>query len=368
MNTTTQDVKEQSSTDSSEVDDMDDAPDSSQEKQSSPENVAKGFAEAVAKGLEEAQAKAGVDTAKSTKGEDTSDTTETKETVSEDKEDETSKETSDEKKEDETKEEVKEDESEETKTIPYDRFREVNTAKNKAETTLKKWEPYVKAQENIASFCEKHGLTAEDYSFGLGLVAALRNDPQRAMEMLKPHLSQLQQLNGEVLPEDLQKAVADGDITEAWAKNLAKERAKNSFSEQRVQKTQEQIRAERTQAEFRQVQTTVNSWIDSKKKSDPDFKPSTDGLDGPMEDFWMKLNAEGAQAQIKDMNGLISLMEKIYSDTKKKYARFTPKVNGTKHLHNNTTTSTKNGAPKTFAEAVAAGARASGVNWTPPKR
>lgn len=368
MNTTTQDVKEQSSTDSSVVDDMDDAPDSSQEKQSSPENVAKGFAEAVAKGLEEAQAKAGVDTAKSTKGEDTSDTTETKEPVSEDEEEETSKEPSD-KKEEETKEpESKEEESEETQTIPYDRFREVNTAKNKAEQILKEYEPYVKAQQSIANYCDRHNITAEEYKFGLELMSSLKNDPVKAMEMLKPHLSQLQQLNGDVLPEDLAKAVADGDITEAWAKNLAKERAKNSFSEQRVQKTQEQIRAERTQAEFRQVQTTVNSWIDSKKKSDPDFKPSTDGLDGPMEDFWMKLNAEGAQAQIKDMNGLISLMEKIYSDTKKKYARFTPKVNGTKHLHNNSTTSTKNGAPKTFAEAVAAGARASGVNWTPPKR
>lgn len=367
MNTTTQDVKEQS-VDSSTTDDMDDNSTSSVDnKETSPENVAKGFAEAVAKGLEEAQAKAGVDTAKSTKGENTVEPEDSKEPESKEETDETSKEPSD-KKEDETKEpESKEDESEETQTIPYDRFREVNTAKNKAESLIKEYEPYVQAQQSIADYCDKHGITAEDYKFGLGLMSALKNDPVKAMEMLKPHLSQLQQLNGDVLPEDLAKAVADGDITEAWAKNLAKERAKNSFSEQRVQKTQEQIRAERTQAEFRQVQTTVNSWIDTKKKSDPDFKPSTDGLDGPMEDFWMKLNAEGAQAQIKDMNGLISLMENIYKGVKQKYARFTPKVNGTKHLHNNTTTSTKNGAPKTFAESVAAGARAAGVNWTPKR-
>lgn len=243
--------------------------------------------------------------------------------------------------------------------VPYERFQTVNEAKNKLEAQLKDQEEYVKAQNVLVDYCHQNNISFEKYQYWMQVAAAAENNPEQLSELLKPYIEQTQTLKGEILPPDLQAAVDAGEITLVHAKRLAKAEGQTKFSQQRVQQSQEQLKAQAQQRFVNEVQTTFHKWIGEKQKTDPDFKPSSNGVDGKFEFVLHKMGSEYSKAGLKDAQSVVDFAEKVYESVNKTFGRFSPKPNGQKVVRtNNSTTVVPPTEPRNHLEAVQMGAKA----------
>lgn len=314
---------------------------SSSKAQPSPADLSKGFQDAIKEGLEASQA-----TEK--------DSTLGKTTTAKSKEDV--------KTEDQKPKQKVEDKG----PIPYERFVEVNTAKQQLEEKVKEQEDYVAAQRSIGEYCAKNNITNEDFSYWLNVAAAVKNNPEKALELLEPQFQQLKGFKGEVLSPELQSAVDNGEMSLEWAKKLAKSENQQKFSQNRVQLTEEQSRQQQQQRYMQEVQTSFQSWAKTKQQTDPDFQPKVSGAeDGKFEFMLHKMNAEYPNANIKSVDDLIAFAEKIYESVNKSFGRFAPHRNGTKVVKSNQSTSALRGESQSWNEAISMGARKAGVDFTP---
>lgn len=255
--------------------------------------------------------------------------------------------------------------------IPYDRFKEVNEARQSLEAQLKDQETFVSAQKSIGEFCLNNNISNEDFSFWLNVAAKVKNNPEEALKLLQPHFNQLQSFQGEVLNPELQQAVDDGEMSLAWAKKLAANENKVKFTQQQSKLSQEQRQWQETQRFQNEVQTSMHNWAKTKMAADPDFKPksSASSEDGKFEDVQAKLAALYPTANLRTAADMVAFAEKVYESETKKYAKFRPAQAASKTVKSsNNGTTPKNGTPKSFEEAVALGARKAGLNFTPSRK
>jgi len=315
--------------------------------QPSKADLDKGFAQAVKEGFEKATSKEPEGT-----------TEETTEKVEENVE-----------KKDEEKKELEKKVEDEKGPIPYERFKEVNEAKQALEQQLESQKEFIAAQKSIGDFCIANNVTNEEFSFWLNVAAKIKNSPEEALKMLAPQVQQLQAFQGETLSPELQKAVDDGEMTIAWAKKLMANENKARFSQQQTKLTQEQRQQQEIQRFQHEVQTSMHNWAKAKMASDPDFAPkkSADAEDGKFEDVQAKLAALYPTANLRTAADMVAFAEKVYEAETKKYAKFKPHpaLNGSKVVKStNNGITPKNGIPKSFEEAAQLGARKAGVNFS----
>lgn len=137
-------------------------------------------------------------------------------------------------------------------------------------------EPQAQQFQRIVSFVQDAGLSADEMNRTLDVARAIKQDPLRAFEMLTPVYEQLRQLVGDVLPADLQQAVNLGQITEAYARDLARNRSAATLREQQLQRSNERSTVERQRQEissrWSSAAQAVTEWENSKARSDPDWK------------------------------------------------------------------------------------------------
>lgn len=125
--------------------------------------------------------------------------------------------------------------------------------------------------QNVQGFLDKNGIAPEEAAEGFTIMAAMRQDPVKAWEMLKPHVQLLLQAAGEVLPEDLSKRVQDGELTVEAARELAKANARvrnveagRTFEQQQRERQEQQERA-------KSIHDTAITWAQDRAKKDPNF-------------------------------------------------------------------------------------------------
>lgn len=252
--------------------------------------------------------------------------------------------------------------------IPYERFVEVNSAKQKLEQELAAQKDYVAAQKSIGDFCIRNNITNEDFSYWLNVAAAIKNNPEQAKKLLEPHFKELQAFEGDVLSPELQAAVDNGEISIEWAKKIAASENQKKFTQNQARLTQEQLQQQSQQRFMQEVQTSFQNWAKTKATTDPDFQPKKNGEeDGKFEFVLHKMSAEYPSANIKTVQDLIAFADKVYESVNKSFGKFVPQRNGTKNVRSNQSTSTVRGEPKTLEEAIALGARKAGVNFSPSK-
>jgi hypothetical protein len=312
----------------------------SEEQTLSPADLSKGFQDAVKKGFEAAQS---------------SETTSTEKSA-----------TSEEDGEDSGKEEKPKQEAEKG-PIPYERFVEVNSAKQKLEEQLEEQKSFVEAQRSIGDYCLKHNISNDDFSYWLNVAAVMKSNPEKALELLQPHIQQLQEFKGEVLSPELQEAVDSGEVTLAWAKKMAASENKTRFSQNQSKLSQDQIAQREQQRYMQEVQTSFHSWTKTKSGGDPDFQPkaSPEAEDGKFEFFLNKMNADYGSAGIKNTQDLLAFADKTYALVNKSIGKFIPQKNGHKVVRTNQSTMAEVKEPKSFNEAMARGFKKAGVNFTP---
>ncbi len=184
------------------------------------------------------------------------------------------------KKEGETAEDVDGDLTEEelARLRPKTRKRIDNLLKDRSDRDEKiaTIEPKAEQFDKMVRFVEDAGLSKDEVNQGFGVMSDLKQNPLRAYETLKPIMDQLEQIVGVRLPEDLQNAVALGQITQQHAQELAGARGRATVTQQTLERrdTKEQERQQREDFGKRvdEVSTKVSEWENSQVKSDPDWK------------------------------------------------------------------------------------------------
>lgn len=144
------------------------------------------------------------------------------------------------------------------------------------DTKIADLEPKAQRFEQLVRFVDDAGLSPDEVNRGFDVMRDLKNDPLKAYGVLRPIMDQLELLVGQKLPDDLQVAVNQGQITEPHARELARARSTSAVREQQLQRRDQQDQHRQARQAFEdqqtQVSTAVAKWESSKAGSDPDWK------------------------------------------------------------------------------------------------
>lgn len=156
----------------------------------------------------------------------------------------------------------------EFKDVPFNkhpRFRQLVQERNSFKENAQRY-------ENIQNFLRETGVQDAEAAGALEIVAIAKVNPTLAWERIKPFVQDLLTRAGEVLPEDLQQRVAQGEMSREAAMELSRARA-NLDSTRGAQEMQRQ-RAEEVAREQHAaaLRDTAQTWETSRRVSDPDFE------------------------------------------------------------------------------------------------
>ena len=152
------------------------------------------------------------------------------------------------------------------------RFKEVIAEKNEYK---KGHEQYVKIQNSLRDM----KLSAEETAQGLSIMGLMKSNPQAALEALQPIISSLQQVTGQIIPDDIQQKIEDGYMDEDVGKELARTRADVQLqrnANQQMLNEQEQMNA---QDQINIIAQSVTNWEENVRQTDPDFELKQDEVD-----------------------------------------------------------------------------------------
>lgn len=153
----------------------------------------------------------------------------------------------------------------------------LKVAREKDAAAIKELEPKAKVHDELHGWLTERNIGRDDFSTGLSIIDAVRNDPTKAYELLKPVMTHLETLVGARLPADLAAQVEAGSVTQEIAQELARTRGKAAITEGRLQTTEDRAQRDaeaRRAGEFEQqtqtVVTALNTCESAWMKSDPD--------------------------------------------------------------------------------------------------
>lgn len=123
----------------------------------------------------------------------------------------------------------------------------------------------------VQEYMTKNNLTPQAVAEGLSIMALMQNDMKAALPIMRQYVERAELFLGERLPEDIQKKVDDGTITEDSGKELARARIESATARHQLETTTQQ-RAQETQLRTQQsVEGAVNAWEQTARANDPDF-------------------------------------------------------------------------------------------------
>jgi len=175
----------------------------------------------------------------------------------------------------ESKTETESKEDDELDKVPLHlqpRFKEVIAEKN---SFKKGHEQYVKITDSL----KKMNLSAQETAQGLTIMGLMKNDPQEALKALEPIISNLKEVTGAKIPEDIQQKIDDGYMDEDAGAELAKTRADVQMQKNANQSLVDQQKKADEQQSVNQIAQTVNQWEERTRKTDPDFDLKQDEID-----------------------------------------------------------------------------------------
>lgn len=247
--------------------------------------------------------------------------------------------------------------------IPYARFAEVNTAKQKAEQDFAQAKPLAEAQQSIITHCQTHNITPDEFAYWMQVAALDKADPEKALQMLAPRFAQWQSFTGDLLPQDLQQAVDKGEMTLDFAKRLAAAEGKSKLTQQQAKQLEQRQLEAQQQQWVQAMQRELGSWSETKRKTDVDFLPKADqsAPDGKWEMFLHRFASDVKQANVATLQDLVGVAERSYAAVQASVSRFAPRQPASKVLRSNQSNGAQQAAPKTLDEAIRDRARKHGL-------
>lgn len=193
----------------------------------------------------------------------------------------------------------------------HPRWKAVLSERNEARQKAAEYEPDARSYRQVLGFMEQSNLKAEEVQEGFAIMAALKNTPEKALEMLRPHYERLQALVGERLPDDLREKIEDGRLDEVTARELAQTRGRATLMEQGVRERAEREAQAREAAEANARANAAESYIAGKRTTDPDFAVKEPLLRGAIREALDDAIAAGRSPRTPD--DVTRIMETAYS-------------------------------------------------------
>jgi hypothetical protein len=170
----------------------------------------------------------------------------------------------------------------------------------------------VRAQrsDNIEAFLRETGVADQEAANALEVIAMAKHQPAAAWERLKPWVQDLLVRAGEVLPDDLQQRVSQGEMSREAAIELSKARATNVSVEQQRQFERERQEQQRQEAQRASLHQAVITWETGRSTTDPNFERKLPHI--MKEVAWRHRNGdkpdtpEGVKAQLEDVYKAVS--------------------------------------------------------------
>lgn len=255
-------------------------------------------------------------------------------------------------------------------TLPFaqhPRWKEVTSenrilrvAKEKNEEAINALTPKGETYDQLTTFLRDSSISGEDFTALLEIGAAVKNDPFKAYEMLLPVMQRLETMVGERLPQDLQNAVTQGQMTEEAAKQIAKARAKAEVSDaqrEAVVRRSQETEAQRQAREAEQFADTMagyaHSHVEMWAKRDPDAALKRPYVEQAVELELRRLDAAGKPP--KSQEEMTRLVQAQIDAVNKQFAGIVPArrpTNGDLLPDGGHATQPGNAVPKSSLEAA----------------
>lgn len=161
----------------------------------------------------------------------------------------------------------------------HPRFVELRTQATEMAAKLKQFEADVPVLQDhsqrlstLQTFVHGNGITDVEFQEGLRIMAALKNDPLEAAKLLAPHLKNLSAFTGDgALPPDVEARVADGEISDAAARELVRARTQAAIDRVKVERMTQAGQQQATQAVVTASHNAVMAWEQKVAAADPDY-------------------------------------------------------------------------------------------------
>lgn len=182
--------------------------------------------------------------------------------------------------------EAKADDDEDDANLPFHkhpRWQKQLKLRREAEAKVKEYETRFQTEfeplkakadglDRIGDYMRTNGLTPSELDEGFAVMALMKNDPAKALEMLLPKIELLELATGKRLPEDIRRRVDDGEVAEDAAQELARLRMQSEANKQNAEALRQQIE-QRTQADFAlELKSAADAQEREIAQRDPDFQ------------------------------------------------------------------------------------------------
>ncbi len=216
---------------------------------------------------------------------------------------------------------------EKDKTLPFHkhpRFQEVIKERATFKQKSEELTPFAERARLIDGYCQKHGISGEEFNSVMELTALTHANPAEALKALKTYVETLEVSLGNKLPDDLQKEVDDGALSLERAKELTNARIKNQGLEHTSKRTEAQVAQERQAS----ITNAVNSWDSQKRASDAAYDKKYPFIE-------KAFIAACSMNPPRTPQEAVLLAEKVYAEVNTSLSPFVPKPPARKVLKPN---------------------------------
>lgn len=135
--------------------------------------------------------------------------------------------------------------------------------------------PKAEKYQEMVDYVALTGMSRDEVNQLMTVGAALKSDPFKALEYVRPVYEQLVKLTGGELPDELRQQVEGGFLPEATARELSQRRAREAIDAESQRRADETRKATEQRTELAKradsAAAAVSKWDSEWKAADPDY-------------------------------------------------------------------------------------------------
>jgi len=197
----------------------------------------------------------------------------------------------------------------------------------------------------ITSYMSQNSLTTEEVAKGFEIMAAMKNNPLQAREMLSQYTKALDEFAGVVLPQDLSKKVDEGMMDEASAQELARARNIAAANAARAEQIAQSQQVQYQQMSQQAIHSAVSGWEDSIKTRDADYAAKQSLVLDRARSYLL-------QGQPQTPEQALAIVEKAYADVNETIRGFAPRRQPVRTATSVTSSTNSQPVARTLQEAI----------------
>ncbi|MEQ9416657.1 MAG: hypothetical protein RJQ08_03840 [Salinisphaeraceae bacterium] len=199
----------------------------------------------------------------------------------------------------------------------------------------------------IEGFMEAQRLSPEEVVEGYRVMALIKNDPAKALDVLSEYVDQLSGLTGRTMPADLAEKVRRGQIDQQTAEELARTRATGRLTEQQLAEQRQAETARRVDETKAQVREAVGRAEASIRERDPDY-----GKKEKLVQDRVRAIVQETGKSPQTVDEAVVLLKTAYRDVNALMKDFMPPRQGTNSPPASSSATATDAPPKTLSEAI----------------